>query len=75
MADHTSITKRQAMREVRANADALIEQLERIAKGWDRGMYRSDTRDVDCVPHNSIRSRVRSYVSESFRLSAQFQSR
>lgn len=35
-------TKRQAIAFVRAEANGIIEQGERRARGWDRGAYRDD---------------------------------
>jgi hypothetical protein len=43
-----TMTKRQAIAEVRAEANAIIEQLERRARGWDKGRWRDDMRDVEC---------------------------
>ena len=36
------MNKRQAIKEVRALADDTIDQLERLAKGWDKDDVRSD---------------------------------
>lgn len=41
-----TMTKRQAVAEVRALADAVIEQLERFEAGWDKGLFRDD--DMTC---------------------------
>lgn len=67
----TVTTKRRAVAMVRENANALIEQLERRAKGWDRGFYRDD----DTLQLWTIRQSIDLHVSESFALSAQFASR
>lgn len=41
---YPTITARwQALKEVRALADATIEQLERFDKGWDKGHVRDDS--------------------------------
>lgn len=62
------VTKRQAVAAVRDEANALIEQLERVAKGWDRGAYRAD----DTMRQTTIRERIRQSVECSFHLSAKF---
>lgn len=64
----TSITKRQAIRIARKCADSLIEQLERRAKGWDKGRYRDD----DAVRICTIRQSMELDVAEAFHLSRQF---
>ena len=66
------MTKRQAIAEVRSEADAIIEQLERRAKGWDRGLWRDDMRNVDCNFSNTIGATIRRSVAHAFALSAQF---
>ena len=43
----TFTTKRAAVAAVREEANALIEQAERRAKGFDRGAWRDDLRAVD----------------------------
>jgi hypothetical protein len=67
------MTKRQAIAEVRDCADAIIEQAERRAKGWDRGAWRDDERIVDRSSRNTIAARIGVNVSRAFYLSAQFQ--
>lgn len=66
------MNKRQAIAEVRAEANALIEQAERRAKGWDRGIWRDDRRAVDCNAHNTIRACTARSVKNAFDLSARF---
>ena len=39
-------TRREAIKWVREEANAIIAQNERLARGWDKGMYRDD--DVLC---------------------------
>lgn len=66
------MTKRQAIREVRECADALIEQSERRARGFDRGTWRDDVRPVDRNASNTIRANARFYVGVAFDLSRRF---
>lgn len=47
-------TKRQAIAFVRAEANGIIEQAERRAKGWDRGTFRDD----DAFRSLTIRQRL-----------------
>lgn len=42
-----SVTKREAIKQVRECADAIIEQQARRARGWDRGVYRDDVSPAD----------------------------
>lgn len=44
-----AVTRANARLIIAANADALIEQLEREAKGWDRGAYRDDDTVRGCT--------------------------
>lgn len=62
------MTKREAIAAARAEADALIEQAERRAKGWDSGLYRSD----DVYREVTIRERIAASVETAFYLSARF---
>lgn len=62
------MTKNEAARIVRANADAVIAQCERWANGWDRGAYRDD----DTLRLVTIKRDIRAAVRESFELSARF---
>lgn len=62
-------TKRQAIAAVRAEANALIEQAERKAKGWDKGAYRDD----DTLRHETIAYCGRQSSALAFELSARFQ--
>lgn len=66
------MNKNQAAREVRQCADALIEQLERLDKGWDQGRYRDDTCAVDRNWGNSINYRMDYFVNRAFALSREF---
>lgn len=66
------MNKRQAIKEAREAANAVIEQLERIAKGWDKGSHRDDMREVDRNPNNTIRQQIRGHVDHAFALSRQF---
>ena len=66
------MTKRQAIRRVRECADALIEQAERRARGWDRGAWRDDVRPVDRNASNTIRANARFHVGVAFELSRRF---
>ena len=64
-------TRRQAIAETRACADALIEQAERFAKGWDVGRaYRQD----DTLRLLTIAQARRLHVEIAFNLSRQFAS-
>lgn len=67
-----SLDKRRAVAEVRALADAVIEQAERRAKGWDRGAWRDDVRTVDRSTRNTIAVNTDVNVRRAFYLSAQF---
>lgn len=64
----TFTTRRAAIAAVRAEADYLIEQAERKARGFDRGMFRDD----DTTRTETIRQRVAFSVAVSFALSARF---
>lgn len=66
------MNRRQAIAEVRAEANALIEQLERRARGFDRGMWRDDVRTVDRNARNTIRATTHRSVAHAFELSARF---
>ena len=66
------MTRRQAITEARDCANAVIEQLERHAKGWDRGMWRQDMREVDRNHRNTIRATVAMNVGRAFELSKEF---
>lgn len=61
-------TRRAAIAAVRAEADALIEQGERRARGWDRGAYRDD----DTLRAWTIRDSARLSSEFAFHLSAKF---
>lgn len=65
-------TKRAAIAAVRAEADYLIDQAARRARGADRGAWRDDVRAVDCQPHNTIRKQIAQSVAFAFELSARF---
>lgn len=62
------ITKREAIKVVQACANSVIEQRERQAKGWDKGLYR----DNDTFRTMTIEEGVDLDVAEAFRLSADF---
>jgi hypothetical protein len=62
------INKRMAAAWVRAEANDLIEQLERRARGWDKGQYRDD----DVMRDTPIRQRIRESVTLSFALAKKF---
>lgn len=62
------MNKRQAIREAQQAADAVIEQRERQAKGWDKGLYRSD----DTMRLWTIEQGVKMEVEHAFALSRQF---
>ena len=72
MVADTFTAKRAAIAAVRAEADALIEQAERRAKGYDRGLWRDDMRPVDCNASNTIRANTAFAVAVAFELSARF---
>ena len=63
-----NITKRQAIAEVRAEANWIIDQLERRAKGWDKGAYRSD----DTMRHRTIDQMLGYASAHCFALSQAF---
>lgn len=62
------MNKRQAIREAQQAANAVIEQRERQAKGWDTGLYRSD----DTMRLWTIEQGVKMEVEYAFALSRQF---
>jgi len=61
-------SRREAIKWVREEADAIIAQLERQAAGMDRGMYRDD--DVHC--DHSIRSTLLMHSLTAFALSRRY---
>ena len=61
-------SRRAAIAAVRAEADYLIEQAERKARGFDKGIYRDD----DTTRGMTIRQRIAFGVGVSFALSAKF---
>lgn len=63
------MTKREAIAEVRALANVVIEQAERKAKGWDKGAYRDDALHGE----PTIKGHIRDCVAQAFHLSRQFQ--
>lgn len=65
-------TKRAAIAAAREEANAIIEQAERRARGWDRGMWRDDVRPVDRNTGNTIRATVARGSAFAFALSARF---
>lgn len=60
-------TKRDAIAEVKALANLVIEQNERWAKGWDKGTYRDD----DTERHCSAKEQVGLYTGYAFHLAQQ----
>lgn len=60
------MTKRQAIKEVRQAADAIIEQAERRAKGWDKGFWRDDERDCNRQPATTISRTIEWHVNYAF---------
>lgn len=66
------MTKNEAARIARQCADAVIEQLERVAKGWDKGMYRSNILPADRAWHLPWRVEVQKECEYAFNLSRQF---
>lgn len=48
--------------DVRAEADALIEQATRIERGFDRGLWRDDVRLVERQAWNTIAAARRARV-------------
>lgn len=67
-----ALTKNQAAREARQSADAVIEQLTRWSKGWDKGQHSDNMRDVDRNKSNTIAANIRLEVNHAFTLSAQY---
>ena len=65
------LTKRQAIKVVQAYANAAIEQMERQAKGWDKGIYRDDCMDRTSI-HYSIRATMNRNSRYAFQVAAQF---
>ena len=57
-----ALTTRQAIRQARAAADAIIEQRTRQAAGWDKGLYRDD----DVYRMHTIEHRVRLHVRDAW---------
>lgn len=66
------MTRNQAVKEARECADSIIEQRTRQAKGWDRGEYRDDMRDVDRIWHLPIEAAMHCTARRAFELSKQF---
>lgn len=54
--------KRAARQQIIEAADAIIEQRERQARGWDAGAWRSDMREVERNAGNTIRAQIRGHV-------------
>lgn len=67
-----NMTRRQAIAHARAEADAIIEQNERRARGWDQGAWRDDMRPVERNAGNTIRATTQWSSDYAFSLSAQF---
>jgi hypothetical protein len=66
------MTKRQAIAEVRAEANAIIEQLERRARGWDQGRWRNDMRAVERNGANTIAATLEWRAGYAFSLACSF---
>lgn len=62
------MNKRQAIKECREEANAIIEQHERWAKGWDKGMFRDD----DTEQLMGIAESIDCSVQYAFELSAMY---
>jgi hypothetical protein len=62
------MTKLQAINAAKNEANALIDQLERIAKGWDKGRYRDD----DTLRMFTVQQGIQTHVQECFRLAIEF---
>lgn len=63
---NTNMTRNQAAALVRDCANGLIDQLEREAKGWDKGEWRSDTRVVARNQSNTIAALKRELVRVAY---------
>lgn len=61
-------TKREAIRIARAEANAIIAQRERQARGYDRGLFRDD----DTLRRETIRQTIAFSVNVAFALSHKF---
>ena len=66
------MNKRQAILEVRSAANWIIEQAERRAKGWDKGVFRDDVREVDKCWATPIEVSIQQEVDHAFALSREF---
>ena len=64
-------TKRMAIADVRSAANSIIEQLERQAKGWDKGRYRDD----DTVRTVPVSTQMHHLSEAAFRASWEFEGR
>ena len=62
------VNKREAIRMVREEANAIIEQSELKAAGYDRGMFRDD----DTTRSETIRQRTQFSVNIAFALASKF---
>lgn len=63
---------RAAVRYAQQEANAVIEQAERRAKGYDKGAWRDDTRPVDRARYNRIDTRIHESVETAFALARRF---
>lgn len=68
----TVTTRRAAIAIVREEANAVIAQLERRARGWDKGPWRDDELTVNCNARTTVAARIRESVALAFALSAKF---
>ena len=64
--------RRTAIAWARSEADALIEQAERRAKGYDRGLWRDDCRPCDRARYNRIATVTHASVETAFALARRF---
>ena len=71
----SGLTMRQAIAHVRSEANALIEQMERKARGWDTGRWRDDMPHADRHATNTIRVTNLVRVTYAFGLSEEFTGR
>ena len=69
---YTITNKRAAVAAVRAEANAIIEQNERRARGFDLGVWRDDMRQVERNAGNTIRATIARSSEFAFALSARF---
>lgn len=66
------MNKREAIREVRALANDTIDQLERLAAGWDRDNLRDDWNGQGSATRAAPSVRLRENSREAFDIAKQF---